>query len=315
MHPSYSVILFTTASGAGYGLLFLLAVLGATGQIAIERWFGVVGFGLALGLITIGLLASTFHLGHAERAWRALSQWRSSWLSREGVMAIATYVPAGLLAAAWVFLENVDGIWALVAGCTALFALVTVYCTGQIYATLRTIRQWYQPSVPWAYLALALATGALLLNLLAHGFGMAAAWMTWATVLLLGLALVLKLVYWRAIDRSPTPYTVGAATGLGHLGPVRPLEPPHTQANFVMREMGFKVARKHAGRLRVLAILFGFIIPIFASLLTIFSGELIGIAAAAIAVASCALGIVIERWLFFAEAEHVVTLYYGAQAA
>ena len=98
MHPAYSVILFTTASGAGYGLLVWLALGGMLGLVPAERWLGIVGFGLAFALITAGLLSSTAHLGRPERAWRAFSQWRSSWLSREGVMAVATYVPAGLLA-------------------------------------------------------------------------------------------------------------------------------------------------------------------------------------------------------------------------
>ena len=108
MHPAYSVILFTTASGAGYGLLAWLALLGLLGLVPTERWLGLDGFALAFVLITGGLLASTAHLGRPERAWRAFSQWRTSWLSREGVMAVATYVPAGLLAIGWVLLESAD---------------------------------------------------------------------------------------------------------------------------------------------------------------------------------------------------------------
>ena len=102
MHPAYSVILFTTASGAGYGLLALLGLTGASHGSASDFWFGAVSMLVALGLITVGLLSSTFHLGHPERAWRAFSQWRSSWLSREGVLAIATYVPACLFGLFWV---------------------------------------------------------------------------------------------------------------------------------------------------------------------------------------------------------------------
>ena len=100
MHPAYSVLIFTTASGAGYGLLILLCLAGAVGMVSASLWLGLVGFGLSFGLVTAGLLASTFHLGHPERACRAMSQWRSSWLSREGVMAILTYAPAGLFAIA-----------------------------------------------------------------------------------------------------------------------------------------------------------------------------------------------------------------------
>src|SRR5436190_21342228 len=96
MNPAYSVILFTTASGAGYGLLALLGLVGFNHGPASSFIFGLVALVIALGLITVGLLSSTFHLGHPERAWRAFSQWRSSWLSREGVAAVLTYVPAVL---------------------------------------------------------------------------------------------------------------------------------------------------------------------------------------------------------------------------
>ena len=97
MHPAYSVILFTTASGAGLGLLAWLALLGMLDAVPADRWLGVVGLGLAFVLVAGGLIASTAHLGRPERAWRAFSQWRTSWLSREGVMAVATAVPAGVL--------------------------------------------------------------------------------------------------------------------------------------------------------------------------------------------------------------------------
>src|SRR5215207_728533 len=101
MHPAYSVILFTTASGAGYGLLALLGLVGFSHGVVSNFWFGLVSLFIGLGLVTIGLLSSTLHLGHPERAWRAFSQWRSSWLSREGVAAVATYVPAVLFGAVW----------------------------------------------------------------------------------------------------------------------------------------------------------------------------------------------------------------------
>ena len=133
--------------------------------------WALVGFGLAFGLITVGLLSSTAHLGRPERAWRAFSQWRSSWLSREGVMAVATYVPAGLLALGWVLLERADGIFVALALLAAICAGVTLYTTGMIYASLRTIRQWYQPLTAPIYIALGFASGAVLLNLVLNVFG------------------------------------------------------------------------------------------------------------------------------------------------
>src|SRR6266702_1302037 len=76
---------FTTSSGVGYGLLAWIGLLAPIGALPLTRQFGAVSLLLALGCITAGLLSSTLHLGHPERAWRAISQWRSSWLSREGV--------------------------------------------------------------------------------------------------------------------------------------------------------------------------------------------------------------------------------------
>src|SRR6056297_2511505 len=111
MHPAYSVIVFTTASGAGYGLLALLGVWGMMGGHAPSTAFGLISGAVAFGLVTLGLLSSTYHLGRPERAWRAFSQWRSSWLSREGVAAVATYVPAGLFAIGWIFWGENGGIW------------------------------------------------------------------------------------------------------------------------------------------------------------------------------------------------------------
>ncbi len=315
MHPAYSVIFFTTASGAGYGLLGLMAGLGALGLLPAERWFGLAGLVIAFALITSGLLASTAHLGHPERAWRALSQWRSSWLSREGVMAVASYAPAGLLAIGWVVFEAATGAWAVAGWLTVLCAVATVYCTGMIYASLRTIRAWHHPLVAPLYLLLAFATGALVLNLLARIFGLGGAWLAWTTLVGLAAAALAKIAYWASLDGARASHTAERATGLGRFGAVRPLEPPHTQPNFVMREMGYRVARKHARRLRGLALLFAFGIPIAATALTLPGAVGPGVLWALVAVVSAALGTVIERWLFFAEARHVVMVYYGARAA
>src|SRR5436190_13384672 len=141
MHSAYSVILFTTASGAGLGLLAWLALLGMLGWVAAERWLGLAGLGLAFLLVTGGLIFSTSHLGRPERAWRAFSQWRTSWLSREGVAAVATFAPALLLAADWLLRGAVG--WA--AWATAPAVLATVWCTGMIYQSLPTIRAWHHP--------------------------------------------------------------------------------------------------------------------------------------------------------------------------
>ena len=103
MHPALSVIFFTTLSGAGYGVLMWLGVLLVVEYFSDQRALGplpVVWAALlvvASVLIAIGLFSSMLHLGKPGRAWRAFSQWRTSWLSREGVMSVITYVPVALL--------------------------------------------------------------------------------------------------------------------------------------------------------------------------------------------------------------------------
>ncbi|MFP3920847.1 MAG: dimethyl sulfoxide reductase anchor subunit family protein [Dichotomicrobium sp.] len=312
MHPAYSVIVFTTMSGAGYGLLALLGALGAAGLLPADRWFGFAAFAVALGLVTVGLLASTFHLGHPERAWRAFSQWRTSWLSREGVASVVTYVPAGIYGIGWVFFEQNGGLWAIAGVLTAICSAITVYCTAMIYASLRTIPRWSNPWVPPVYMALALATGAILLVACAQIFGLYAAWMGWMAVAALALALLLKLAYWGSIADARRGYTAEQATGLGHIGKVRQLEAPHTQANYVQREMGYQVARKHAGRLRKLVLVCAFAVPAVLVALGTVAPPVAAVMLTLLALISTALGVAAERWLFFAEAEHVVTIYYGA---
>lgn len=313
MHPAYSVIFFTTASGAGYGLLFWLSLAHAFGAAAPGGWTFALGLLLALALITAGLLSSTFHLGHPERAWRAFSQWRSSWLSREGVAAVATYAPAGLLTLCALFGIG-QGWTGLLALLSAIGAVVTVYCTGMIYACLRTVREWNMALVPLVYLALASASGAVLLALL-HAFaGRLAGWEAPLALAALGTALVLKLAYFARIDRQEVRFT--ATQALGGLGAdaLRPLDPPHTQPNFVMREMGYTIARRHAARLRRIALAALFGAPVLLMTLAAWAGALAWVPVL-LATLCMGAGLILERWLFFAEAHHVSMLYYGAEAA
>lgn len=316
MNPAYSVILFTTASGAGYGLLVWLALLVWSGAVAPAGALASVTLLLALGLVSVGLLSSTFHLGRPERAWRALTQWRTSWLSREGVLALATYLPAGL----WFLLQWLwPAAWwllpALLALLSAAGALATVWSTGMIYQSLPTIRAWSEPLVAPVYVLLALATGSVLMALLKAAFGAPWHLMTGMAAVLLVVTAVVKWLYWRRIDTAPREWTAESATGLGRIGRVRPLEPPHTQANFVMREMGYAVARKHAHVLRWLATGAGFVGPALLLLLAGWLPSWPALVVAVVATIGVAAGVLAERWLFFAEARHVVTLYYGAERA
>ncbi len=315
MHPAYSIIVFTVASGAGYGVLFALALIAVFATPPGDIWFGLCGFGLALALVSLGLASSALHLGHPERALKAFSQWRSSWLSREGVAAAASYPVAGVFALVW--LLGGSGVLLVVpALATAATCIVTVACTGMIYASLKPVRRWHNGWVVPGYLALALMTGALWLGALAHLFGVARpefAWFGAAAVVVAGL---LKLGYWRFIDHDTGGPTAESATGLGALGEVRLLDAPHTSENYLLKEMGYSIARKYARRLRREALWWGFLLPLPSA----FAAGLLAPASfatfcALLAAALASAGVLVERWLFFAEARHSVTLYYGARTA
>ena len=315
MHPAYSVILFTTMSGAGFGLLVWLAMLALVGGVSTSPGLGIAGLGLAVALIVSGLVSSTAHLGRPERAWRAFSQWRTSWLSREGVLAVATFIPAGVFAMGWVIFGTHGQIYGVAAFLAIILALAAVYATGMIYQSLTTIRAWAHPLVAPTYVVIAMATGGTLAVLVLRTFADLPHGVAEASIAFNLFAAILKCAYWRGIDTQDRTYTAGAATGLGRFGTVRVLDDPHTQANFVMREMGYTVARKHAKTLRVIAVSFGFVAPALltaASLPVPSTGALI---IAGFAVACTIVGILTERWLFFAEAQHVVTLFYGAARA
>lgn len=319
MHPAKSVVFFTTASGAGYGLLALTILFALLGLIPTTPLIGLVLFGIAYALITGGLLSSTAHLGHPERAWRAMSQWRSSWLSREGLAAIFTYAPTGLFALIWLFGGDVTGPAGLALGAVGIAACaVTVFTTSMIYASLKTIHAWCNIYVPIGYQAYAAATGGVILAAIAHLMGFAGTAIDAVALIAVIAGLGVKLAYWRFIDETQSKSTVETATGLGTRagieGKVRLLEAPHSQANYLMTEMGFKIARKHAAALRRVALLLAFFAP---ALLIALSLALPGLAPAAIPAAAVAavIGMSVERWLFFAEAKHTVMLYYGAQTA
>ena len=312
MHPAKSVIFFTTASGAGYGLLIWFALFSLLNRIPADRDFALVVLGVSFALVTAGLLSSTAHLGHPERAWRALSQWRTSWLSREGVAAILAYLPIFAYFYVWFMgVDDPDAVAAIAASAIVL-ALITVYCTAMIYASLKTIRAWYNRYTVIGYLIFALMTGAVLLTFFAHlrQFDMRDE-IAAAALLCLGLGLMVKQAYWRFLQASSSVSDIGTATGLGGPGRTTLLEGPHTESNYLLDEMGYRIARKHADKLRIYASVLGFVLPIALIVGAVFLSGWSEVLCALFAVAFCCTGILLERWLFFAEARHVVTLYYG----
>ncbi|MCU9837398.1 dimethyl sulfoxide reductase anchor subunit [Ruegeria sp. WL0004] len=293
MHPAPSVIIFTTLSGLGFGLLAFLGL----GLPNVSGWVAFVFFAIAYGLAVGGLLASTFHLGHPERAWKAFSQWRTSWLSREGCFAVAALIVMGLYAVGVIFL---DQSWGLLGWLGAALSLITVFTTSMIYAQLKTIPRWNMNLTPAMFLSFSLAGGALL------------AGQNTAAIVLLLIAGAVQLAYWKqgdtALANSGT--NIGTATGLGSRGKVRAFEPPHTGSNYLLREFVHVVGRKHAAKLRMMALGFGFVLPLVLLLVPVHD-VIVKHLLALIAVIAHLIGIATSRWLFFAQAEHVVGLYYG----
>lgn len=310
MHPAYSVIFFTTASGAGYGLLALLGARSAVGLLPADRALGLVGLGTALTLISAGLLSSTAHLGRPERAWRAFSQWRTSWLSREAIAAVATFIPAGLFALGWVVLGRMD-LWIMVMGfLSTVGAAATVSATAMIYASLRPIAQWRHGFTLPAYLTFSAMMGLTLLDAIFQVLGIGSPDLMLATIAGALLGWGVKYVAWRKSDAAGAGLTANAATGLVG-GTVRSFEWPHTSENYVLKEMGYRVGRKHAARLRGIAQLLAFSGPAAILVLALAIGGWAATALSVIAAIVQMIGMLVERWLFFAEATHTAALYYG----
>lgn len=289
MHPAPSVILFTALSGAGFGLLAVLA----SGLVPTFGLGALLLWGAGYVLAAAGLMASAFHLGRPERALRAFSQWRTSWLSREAwasAGALFLLAPVALASVAGGALPPVFGLTG------AMACLLTLLSTGMIYAQLRTVPRWNHWTTPALFFAWALAGGTILAGL------------PYLAALLCVLLAAVQVQAWRSGDRrfAGRGHGLDVATGLGQGGTVRAFAPPHTGPSYITREMIFTVGRRHATKLRRLALLLGAVLP----------GGIVlalpeSLPAHLLAFALHLLGALVARWLFFAEAEHVVALYYG----
>ncbi len=293
MHPAPSVIVFTTLSGLGFGLLAWLGI----GMPVVTGWSAFAFFAVAYLLAVGGLISSTFHLGHPERALKAFTQWRSSWLSREAWAAVLALVVMGLYGAGLVFFGQR---WSALGWIGAALSLGTVYTTSMIYGQMKTVPRWKTPLTSALYLTLSLAGGALLAGQVSFA------------LILLPVAAVVQVLWWKrgdtALEQSGS--TLASATGLARDGAVvRAFEPPHTGTNYLLREFVHVIGRKHARKLRLIALGLGFVLPVVLLLLPF--SHVFGL----VAVLSHVIGIAASRWLFFAEAEHVVGIYYGKRAA
>jgi DMSO reductase anchor subunit len=179
-----------------------------------------------------------------------------------------------------------------------------------IYQSLKPIAAWQSKLTTPVYLTYAIFTGGFASAALISFFdseGQLPA--TFSVVAAITLA-SMKISYWKRASRviSLTPES---ATGLGKLGKVRQLEAPHATANYINKEMGFKVARKHSEKLRTIVLCMGFLAPVVLGLIGILNDGLSQMMWSIAALLSIG-GAVVERWLFFAEAKHAVSAFYSS---
>ena len=293
MKPAFSIVVFTVLSGAGLGLAMMLALFGGEGD---NFWRALQ---VSVLLTGGGLLASVGHLANPKNAWRAMMRFRSSWLSREAVLAVVFFMLAALWA--WQHYKN-DSANVYLSAAVGLCALATVFCTAMIYQSLKPIPAWHHPITSVNYVAFSLMSGAALFGAIAQNQHAA------VVVLISGaVAMIGKLFHYRRAGKAQN-IRVGRATGFTQ-AKAKLLEAGHTGATFLTREFIFEASARFLSRMRAAAMLLCFV-PVFAAA----GAQLVSDGASfalALALPLMFAGLLCERWLFFAEAKHVVRAYHG----
>lgn len=325
MHPAFSVLLLTTLIGAGQGLFLALY----TGQVyALARLlpaqgadFYVGGSVLALALLVLGLVASFFHLGRPERAWRTATQWRTSWLSREVIVLPAVLVlvalyglaHAGGLTAPWFTLAGMVPVDAtLVLGLLASLAVYALYvCTAMIYASVRFLPEWHSPLTVANFILLGMASGFMLAAAYAAGRGapLVTFYGLWAVIFTL-LGLVTRGASLLRLHRITPKSSLRTAIGVRHQALVQ-IAQGATAGSFNTREFFHGRAPATLRRVKILFLLLVFPLPV---VLIALGHGLESPLAPLLAFGVQYLGLLAERWSFFAEARHPQNLYYQGVA-
>jgi DMSO reductase anchor subunit len=317
MKPAFSVILLTTLIGAAQGLFLALYTLEVHAWLALLPpaegvVMPVVGSGVVLALLAGGLLASFFHLGRPERAWRAAAQWRTSWLSREVIVLpvfMASVALWGLLHVLGAAIELT-----LVSGAVAtLLAFALFYCTGMIYACIRFLAEWATPLTPLNYTLLGGASGFTLAAALAAALEPQRVdfLVGWAIILTLAAAVFRGASLWRN-DRLVPRSTLQTAIGIKHPQIVQK-SMGFMGGSFNTREFFHGVGARRLRLVRPTFVVLTFALPLgMLALALAFGATSVVLIGAAFAVQY--VGLLAERWYFFAQANHPQNLYYRAVA-
>ncbi len=313
MKPSLSIIFFTVSSGAGLGLLALICLVDLCPVELLPAAALAAGVFLGLALVVGGLAASVLHLAKPSNAWRALSRFRTSWLSREAVFAMAL-LPAASIYGWAIHAGSAEALRLVLAVAVCLLAWTVLISTAMIYASLKPIRQWHTRWTPLNYFLLGHWSGALFLLLLESVYSGDADAFAWLAIGIGVAALLVKLGYWRSIADDSSAPTIERAIGVREgarppgmtVARARLFDAGHSHRTFLTDEFGFALARRHALGLRIAAVALGFVIP-GAWIISGTADWRVGLGAALL----CMMGLLAERWLFFAEARHTVRLYHG----
>lgn len=310
MRPPVSMVLFTTLAGAGQGLLIALAGVQAAqalGLVQASGGFFAAGAVAVLALSGIGLVAASFHLGRPSRAWRAAAMWRTSWLSREVIV-----LPAFMaVTAAWGLghaLQAAPGALTLLAALASALALLLYLCTAMIYGAVKVIREWATPLTPLNYTLLGLASGAV------AAAALAAALLPPALPALASVALSLTVLgaaargaaLWRNLHLAPKT-TLQSAIGVRH-PQIRQTAQGAMGGSFATREFFHGRSARFVQGMRWAAAGLAFGLP--AVVLALGGADTPAALLAALFVLQW-LGLLAERWSFFAEARHPQNLYHG----
>jgi DMSO reductase anchor subunit len=322
MHPAFSVIFLTTLIGAGQGLFLALF----TGQFystvelvnAQSDPFYTGGSLISLALLIGGLGASFFHLGRPERAWRAAAMWRTSWLSREVIvlpmmMAVVFFyglfhwagwtqplfsLAGGEVAIDATFLLGIVGV---------VVAMALYISTGMIYASVKFLQEWHSPYTVANFTFLGIASGFMLAAaysayLGTELVGFFGTWAVIATLLALGTRGASLLRNARLKHNS----SLQTAIGIRHRA-IEQTSQGFSAGSFNTREFFHHQSADTLGRVRLAFLFMVFPVPIVLVLLAYLTHSALLLL---VAFAIQYLGLIAERWYFFAEAQHPQNLYY-----
>ena len=307
MRPQFSIIFFTTLAGMAQGLLFFIAIANLHSQTTPNAFLTNLALPVAVALLAAGLTASFFHLGHPERAWRAAMMWRTSWLSRE-VIALPALMATTFIIYFFTCIGQVpQWLWLVL-----LLTTVALWvCTAKIYQCIRFIQEWSHPSTLTNFILLGLTSGLMLLELLVALWGDSTSLiidipLSIVTFLLLFLSFNLKLWIWRRNSSLKPKSNLATATGIK--GPnIRQTSMGLMGGSFNTREFFHHQTDRVIANLRKIILLCTYVIPMVLVAYTITSP---GILAISLALIIHYLGLLAERWMFFAEANHPQNLYY-----